>query len=53
MFITRSDAKSVNPALKNGIDKAYAHFFRVSQHYNCRMQYENALHYGFMDLYRE
>lgn len=50
MFINRSDAKSVNPALKNGIDKAYAHFFRVSLHYNCRMQYENVLHYGFMDL---
>ena len=53
MFMTCSDERSATPALKNEIDKAYAHFFRVSQHYNCRMQYENALHYGFMDLYRE
>lgn len=53
MFITCSDARSATPALKNGIDRVYAQFFRVSQHYNCRMRYENALYYGFMDLYRE
>lgn len=47
MFMTRSDEKTANPLLKDEIDQAYAQYFRVKQHYTCRMQYENALHYGF------
>lgn len=54
MFMTRSDETSANPGLKKEIDKVYDKYFCVKQKYNCKLNYENALHYGFEHLiYRE
>lgn len=54
MFMTRSDERSANPSLKDEINNVYNNFFHVEQKYNCRMQYENVLNYGFENLkYKE
>lgn len=54
MFMTQSDETSRNPGLRAEIDKVYEKHFRVKQSYQCRMDYKNALHYGFTDLvYKE
>ena len=54
MFMTRSDERSENPALREEIDRVYARHFRVRQEYAQKFEYENALRYGFENLiYRE
>lgn len=54
MFMTHSDEPSQNPKLRAEIDRVYEEHFRVKQSYQCRMDYENALHYGFTNLvYKE
>lgn len=54
MFMTRSDETSANPSLRDEIDKVYDKYFRVKQRYNCKMDYENVLNYGFENLkYKE
>ena len=54
MFMTRSDEVSANPSLRDEIDKVYDKYFRVKQRYNCKMNYENVLNYGFENLiYKE
>lgn len=54
MFMTRSDETSRNPKLRAEIDRVYEAHFRVKQSYQCRMEYENALQYGFANLvYKE
>ncbi len=47
MFMTRSDEKSANGDLYQRIDQIYKEHFQVKQRYNCRMNYENVLNYGF------
>ena len=54
MFMTRSDETTENPALKSEIDKVYDKYFHVKRRYNCRLDYENVLNYGFENLqYKE
>ena len=54
MFMTRSDETTANPALKSEIDKVYDKYFHVKKRYNCRLDYENVLNYGFENLqYKE
>lgn len=54
MFMTYSDETSVNPGLRSDIDKVYQEHFRVKQGYSCKMEYENALQYGFTNFtYKE
>lgn len=54
MFMTRSDETSLNTSLRSEIDKVYSKHFHVNQKYNCKMEYENALHYGFTNFtYKE
>ena len=54
MFMTRSDETTANPALKSEIDKVYDKYFHVKRRYNCRLDYENVLNYGFENLqYKE
>lgn len=50
MFMTRSDEASCNPDLWAEINQVYEKYFRVKQRYNCKMDYMNALHYGFINL---
>lgn len=50
MFMTCSDETSLNPRLRNEIDKVYEKYFRVKQGYHCRIEYKNALNYGFTNL---
>lgn len=54
MFMTRSDERSLNPDLSKKIDEVYKKHFHVKQSYNCKIEYENALHYGFTNFtYKE
>lgn len=54
MFMTRSDERSENPALREAIDRIYEKYFHVDQHYSCSMVYQNVLDYGFENLvYKE
>ncbi len=50
MFMTRSDETSLNPHLRNEMNKVYEEFFHVKQKYSCKMEYQNVLHYGFTNL---
>ena len=50
MFMTRPDETSLNAGLKNEIDEVYEKYFRVKQRYSCKMNYENALNYGFTNF---
>lgn len=47
MFMMRGDETSRNPELHAEIDQVYEKHFRVQQGYSCKMDYRNALHYGF------
>lgn len=47
MFMTYSDETSRNPELRAEIDQVYEKHFRVGQSYQCKMDYKNAMHYGF------
>lgn len=49
MFMTRSDENSANGELYKKIDQVYQEHFRVKQRYNCALDYENALNYGFVN----
>ena len=47
MFMTRSDEKTANEDLYNAIEKVYENHFHVKQRYNCHMNYNNVVNYGF------
>lgn len=49
MFMTRSDEKSANGDLYEKIDQVYKKHFQVKQRYNCALNYENVLNYGFVN----
>lgn len=49
MFMTRSDEKSANEELYKMIDDVYKVHFTVRQKYNCKVQYENIVNYGFIN----
>ena len=54
MFMTRSDETSANPSLRAEIDKVYHKYFHVKERYNCKIDYENVLNYGFENMkYKE
>lgn len=54
MFMTCSDETSANPSLRTEIDKVYHKYFHVKERYNCRIDYENVLNYGFENMqYKE
>ncbi|MBD5081981.1 MAG: class I SAM-dependent methyltransferase [Ruminococcaceae bacterium] len=54
IFMTYSDETSLNINLRSEIDKVYKEHFRVKRRYNCKMEYKNALHYGFTNFkYKE
>ena len=43
-----------NPGLAEEMDKVYDEYFVVKQKYTCKMEYKNALNYGFSNLiYKE
>lgn len=47
MFMTRSDEHSANEELYSKIQQVYDEHFKVRQRYTCKLNYENALNYGF------
>ena len=49
MFMTRSDEKSGNEELYHEIEEVYKEYFTVKQRYNCKMEYENVVNYGFVN----
>ena len=49
MFMTRSDEKSANEELYKMIDDVYKVHLTVRQKYNCKVQYENIVNYGFIN----
>lgn len=49
MFMTCSDEKSANKELYSRIEQVYKEHFYVKQKYNCKMQYENVMKYGFVN----
>lgn len=54
MFMTRSDERTANPALREAIDRVYDAHFHVKEHYSQRFDYEAAPRYGFGPVqYRE
>ena len=54
MFMTRCDRWVANPGLAEEMDKVYDEYFVVKQKYTCKMEYKNALNYGFSNLiYKE
>lgn len=54
MFMTRSDEKSENEELYRKIHKVYDKHFFVKQRYNCNMNYNHVINYGFNNFsYRE
>lgn len=54
MFMTRSDESGRNPELHAEIDRVYEKHFHVKQRYSCKMDYKNALQYGFTNFtYKE
>ena len=54
MFMTRTDEKTPNGALYDEIQQVYDAHFYVDASYHCRMNYENAVNYGFTNFrYRD
>ena len=51
MFMTLSDEKSGNEILYEKIEEAYRRYFRVETKYNCKLDYGNAVNYGFVDFH--
>lgn len=49
MFMTRSDEKSSNEELRSRIDGVYEEHFFTKQRYNCKMNYNNVVNYGFVN----
>jgi hypothetical protein len=52
MFMTHSDFKTPNEALYNEIQEVYKQYFHPETEYTCKLNYENAVNYGFIDLER-
>lgn len=50
MFMTRSDEKSGNEALYEKIQEVYKAHFYVKEQYNCRLEYNNVMNYGFINF---
>lgn len=50
MFMTYSDEKSGNEDLYEKIQKVYDTYFYVETKYTNKLNYENVLNYGFLDL---
>ena len=54
MFMTSSDERTRNENLHDEICLVYDKYFHVKQKYNCKMEYMNALNYGFTNYqYKE
>ena len=54
MFMTLSDERTQNEKLHDEICHVYDEHFRVKQKYNCKLDYMNALNYGFTNFrYKE
>lgn len=54
MFMTRTDEKTPNGVLYDEIQKVYAEHFQVETKYTCKLNYEHAVNYGFVDFnYRD
>ena len=54
MFMTLSDERTQNEKLHDEICHVYDEHFRVKQRYSCKMEYRNALNYGFANFkYKE
>jgi len=51
MFMTRTDERTANAHFYERIQKAYDEHFHPEGHYTCRMEYANAVHYGFEDFH--
>lgn len=51
MFMTYSDEKSANEKLYNQIQEVYQKHFHVETKYTCRLNYDNAINYGFADVH--
>lgn len=49
--MTLSDEKSGNEILYEKIEEAYRRYFRVETKYNCKLDYGNAVNYGFVDFH--
>ncbi|MEY8354754.1 class I SAM-dependent methyltransferase [Lachnospiraceae bacterium 54-53] len=50
MFMTYTDEKTPNGALYDAIQKVYDEYFHVETKYTCRLNYDNAVNYGFVDF---
>jgi len=50
MFMTRTDQKTPNGILYDEIQKVYKEHFYVDTAYKCKLEYENVVNYGFVDL---
>jgi len=54
MFMTSSDERTQNENLHDEICLVYDNYFHVKQKYNCKLEYMNALNYGFTNYqYKE
>ena len=54
MFMTSSDERTRNENLHDEIGRVYDKHFHVKQKYNCKLEYMNALNYGFANYqYKE
>jgi len=54
MFMTSSDERTQNENLHDEICLVYDKYFHVKQKYNCKLEYMNALNYGFTNYqYKE
>lgn len=50
MFMTRSDEKCANEELYSKLSEVYEEYFNVPQKYNCKITYDNAVNYGFVNF---
>lgn len=54
MFMTRTDERTPNEALYHSMQEVYEKYFFPETKYTCRLDYENAVNYGFIDFnYRD
>ncbi|MDD3242247.1 MAG: class I SAM-dependent methyltransferase [Eubacteriales bacterium] len=51
MFMTRTDDRSANPELYEAIERVYEAHFHVETKYTCKLDYTNAVNYGFTDFH--
>lgn len=51
MFMTRTDEKTPNGPLYDQIEKVYDEYFHVDTRYTCKLNYNNAVNYGFVDFH--